>query len=114
MAISESARETVIRGVEMANRHNVMVSFDVNIRRLLWPSLEEAVKAVEGVLRMVNVLFQDENEAELLFGTREPRVVFKEAEGRFGISRVVLKMGLRGPWPSGMGRWLRLRHFKYQ
>jgi hypothetical protein len=47
----------VIRGVEMANRHNVMVSFDVNIRRLLWPSLEEAVKAVEGVLRMVNVLF---------------------------------------------------------
>ncbi|MFP3238355.1 MAG: bifunctional 2-dehydro-3-deoxygluconokinase/2-dehydro-3-deoxygalactonokinase [Caldivirga sp.] len=101
MAISDSARETVIRGMEMANRHNVMVSFDVNIRRLLWPSLEEAVKAVEGVLKMVNVLFLDENEAELLFGTREPKVVFKEAEGRFGISRVVLKMGLRG----SMAKW---------
>ncbi|WP_291767105.1 bifunctional 2-dehydro-3-deoxygluconokinase/2-dehydro-3-deoxygalactonokinase [Caldivirga sp. UBA161] len=101
MAISDSAREAAFRGVEIARRRNVMVSFDVNIRRLLWPSIEDAVKAVEVVLRNVNVLFLDENEAELLFGTKDPQGVFREAEARFGISRVILKMGLKG----SVARW---------
>lgn len=96
MAISQSAREAVYKAVDVAERRGVMVSFDVNIRRLLWPSIEAAVKAIEPVLRKVNMLFLDENEAEYIFGTRNPEDVFKEAEARYGIRRVVLKMGLKG------------------
>ncbi len=96
MAISESAHKAVLKAIDVAYRRGVMVSFDVNIRRLLWPSIEDAVKAVEEILSKVNVLFLDENEAKWLFNAETPEDAYREARSRFGIGRVVYKMGLKG------------------
>ena len=74
-------------GVEVARKSSVPVSFDVNYRRKLWRNADDAVRAFMDILRFVDILFLDENEADLLLGVSNPVDVFRELSSRFGIGR---------------------------
>lgn len=112
LAISDSARETAKRGVEVARKNGVPVSFDVNYRRKLWRNADDAVRAFMDILRFVDILFLDENEADLLLGVSNPVDVFRELSSRFGIDRVVLKLGLRGSIINWKGKVVRVDAYR--
>jgi len=55
--ISLSCRETVLAAVRLAREGGVVVSYDPNLRRKLWPSLDEARAAMQEVLPFVDIVF---------------------------------------------------------
>ena len=66
-ALSESCRQTVLRGCEEARRRGKTVSFDVNYRARLW-SPEAAREAIMPILPQVDLLICTETDARLVLG----------------------------------------------
>jgi 2-dehydro-3-deoxygluconokinase/2-dehydro-3-deoxygalactonokinase len=112
LAISDSARSTTIRGLEVARGKGVLASFDVNFRRKLWREVKEAVDALLGALRITDILFLDDEEAKLLLNTSNPDDIFKELRSRFGIDKVILKLGVRGSMANWEGRVVKVNAFQ--
>jgi 2-dehydro-3-deoxygluconokinase len=55
-AISPSCRETVLAAVRLAREQGVLISYDPNLRRKLWPSLAEARAAMHEVLPFADIV----------------------------------------------------------
>jgi len=55
-AISPSCRDTVLAAVRLARERGVLVSYDPNLRRKLWPSLAEARAAMQEVLPFADIV----------------------------------------------------------
>ncbi|MCI8624355.1 MAG: sugar kinase [Provencibacterium sp.] len=105
-ALSESCRRTVLHAARLARRHGVLVSVDPNIRLKLWGP-EEARPVLTELLREADIALMGLDEAELLFGLREPEAVF----GRLfemGVQTAALKAGAEGAWAAVPGERLRL------
>jgi 2-dehydro-3-deoxygluconokinase len=95
-AISPSCRETVVAAVRLAREQGVLVSYDPNLRRKLWPSLAEARAAVQEVLPFADIVLPSAPEeiAELLeVRTPEEGV---ESLWRAGVGTVAVKLGDKG------------------
>lgn len=101
LAISESARLAALRAMREAKKGGALVSFDLNIRRKLWRDMGEAIKVMKEAMSNVDVVFMDEEEAMMMLGQREISSMLKEAEKVFGISKVIIKRGIRG----SIARW---------
>ncbi len=111
MAISDTARSAAFRGLEVAHGRGVTTSFDVNYRRKLWMRVEDAVNVLSKALSFVDIVFLDEEEANLLLGVSAVDDVFRELRSRFGIDKIVLKLGLKGSmayWEVGSLRPMHL------
>jgi 2-dehydro-3-deoxygluconokinase len=94
LALSPTAREAVFAAVERARNAGILVSFDVNHRRALWPD-SEASCVIGELLPMVDMLFAGLDEAQLLASGTDPETLAR-AIGRLGPREVVLKMGALG------------------
>jgi 2-dehydro-3-deoxygluconokinase len=94
LAISASARETVLQAIAAARTAGVQVSFDLNFRPRLW-SREEALAATLQVLRDTDLFFPSVDEIALLTGIEEPEAVVRWSHAH-GARRVALKLGARG------------------
>ena len=68
-ALSESAAQTVIEALKIANRMGVKTSYDLNYRSKLW-SPEEAQKATREIMPYINVLFGNEEDFEKCLGLK--------------------------------------------
>lgn len=75
MAISESARETVIEAVRLARKHGVKVSFDPNLRLKLW-SIKEARQFILPLAEEADYFLPGLDELRLLYDTNEDDEVF--------------------------------------
>jgi sugar/nucleoside kinase (ribokinase family) len=92
----EDSRTAIYRAVEIAGDSGVPVCFDVNMRPTLWRSVEDARAACQPVIDMVTMLKLSVDDAEILFGRREPEAIFAAASGRVPIC--LLTDGSRGAW----------------
>ncbi|RAK22071.1 5-dehydro-2-deoxygluconokinase [Anoxybacillus vitaminiphilus] len=95
-ALSESCRETVMHGIEIARKHGVKVVFDPNVRKKLWPE-EKARKTLLEIASKADIVLPGIDEAEFMFGQAAPEQLGK----RFlehGASLVVLKVGANGAY----------------
>ncbi|WP_188597122.1 sugar kinase [Thermocladium modestius] len=101
LAISESARSAAMLAMDEARRAGALVSLDLNIRRKLWRNMDEAVDVVGKAMAKAGVVFMDEEEASMILGAEGVDAAFREAERRFGLTKVVLKLGRRG----SVARW---------
>lgn len=63
---SDPIRSTTYQAVQIAKAAGALISFDVNYRPNLWPSPEEALKQIRGMLPQANLLKVNEVELELL------------------------------------------------
>lgn len=103
LAISESARSAAMLAMDEARRAGALVSLDLNIRRKLWRNMDEAVDVVGKAMAKAGVVFMDEEEASMILGAEGGvDAAFREAERRFGLTKVVLKLGRRG---GSVARW---------
>ncbi|HEY5561400.1 MAG TPA: sugar kinase [Clostridiaceae bacterium] len=93
-AISNSAKETVLKAIDIARENNVLVSFDPNIRLKLW-SIEEARPVLLEIASKADIIFPGADEAKLLIGTEEPEEVAREFIKR-GAIYVAVKLGAKG------------------
>lgn len=93
-ALSQSAKETTLRAIDIAKEAGVTVSFDPNIRLKLW-SLEDAKETILEICQKVDVLFPGIDESEILLGTTDTTEILERFHA-MGVSEIALKLGKEG------------------
>ncbi|MCL7745735.1 sugar kinase [Halalkalibacter alkaliphilus] len=94
-AIDSKKNINVIKkAIILAKEQKMLISFDPNIRLKLW-SKEDAKAALTEFLPYVDILLTGLDEAEMLFGTNDPKTIIAECK-QFGISYVAIKLGDKG------------------
>jgi 2-dehydro-3-deoxygluconokinase len=68
-ALGDSVADITREACRAAKRNGVMVSADLNFRKKLWP-VEQARKVMGELMQYVDVLFTNEEEAEVVFGIK--------------------------------------------
>ncbi|MEM3096914.1 MAG: sugar kinase [Nitrososphaerota archaeon] len=94
-ALSETARAATFKAVDSAVSRGVQVSFDTNIRPVLWKSGDRAVQTLTPIIEKTDILFTDPADASVLLSTSDIDDVIKIFLG-MGVDTVVLKLGERG------------------
>jgi len=90
-ALSESARSTVAHALDLARKHNVRASLDLNIRLKLW-SKEEASAELKKLAHDIELLSGGVDEYEIVFGGGDPEQNLKIAADR-GIKIAIMTNG---------------------
>lgn len=93
-AVSESARATVYRAVELARSAGLTVALDPNIRLKLW-DVETARRVLLDLITQVDIVYPGDAEGQILFGTADPEAIARAAM-RLGPKTVVVKQGEKG------------------
>ncbi len=93
-AISESSRAAVDAAIDRARAGGTLVSYDVNVRPRLWPTLT-AREAAESVIPRADVVFVSAEDAGHLYGDEPLESVARRLVDA-GPRLVVVKMGERG------------------
>ncbi|MEM7333946.1 MAG: sugar kinase [Chloroflexota bacterium] len=70
LPLSDSINEILHTAVSKAKARNIPVSFDMNYRSRIWTP-EEAVTAVEPIIKQVNILFFARGDIEIMYGKQE-------------------------------------------
>ncbi|MFC4387934.1 sugar kinase [Gracilibacillus marinus] len=94
-ALSETCYETIMYAISLANKHNVPVVFDPNIRVKLWSSKEKAREVIKTIAKRADIVLPGVSEAQYIFGD----YTISEYANFFlenGPSKVVLKEGSKG------------------
>ena len=94
LAISESARATVLEAIALARAGGTRISFDLNYRPRLW-SRELALEVTLRVLRDTDLFLPSVDEIETLAGVGDPHGVIRWGH-EHGARQVALKLGARG------------------
>ena len=97
----EVSRAAIYRAVALAQESGVPVCFDVNMRPSLWESMADARHICRPVLDNATILKLSVDDADVLFGHRDPEAIFAAAIG--GDSVRLLTDGGRGAWFRGAG-----------
>ncbi len=92
--IHEPARSATLRAVELAERHNLMRSFDPNLRLSLWPSAEAARAAMLALTPRMNVIKVNADELEFLTGGHDEAAARQLLTG--AVELVLVTDGPRG------------------
>lgn len=95
-ALSESCLETVVKAIELARKHGVIVVFDPNFRRKLW-SEKQAKEVLLHIASQADIVLPGVDEAELLTGKSEPEKMAQQLYSN-GASCVVIKLGEKGAY----------------
>lgn len=93
-AISHSMRDAVSEAINLAQKSNVLVSYDTNLRLKLW-SLDDAKSAIFAAMAKTDIAFPSDDEAELLTGLTAPDEIIRHFLN-LGVKIVVLKRGENG------------------
>lgn len=94
LALSATARDTVVRAVEIARLHGTTVSFDVNHRARLWPA-DEAAPVLRALAEQADIVFAGDHEAALLASGETP-LALAHAIAELGPREVIVKSGADG------------------
>jgi 2-dehydro-3-deoxygluconokinase len=95
MALSQSARDTVLAVARQAKEQGCTVMFDPNYRPALWPGAREAEASQREVLPYVDWYLCGEGEGRLLFGAASAPEV-RGAVCAAGAGSAAIRLGARG------------------
>ncbi|MDY3031340.1 MAG: carbohydrate kinase [Clostridia bacterium] len=91
-----SVREATRYAVELAKKHNLLISFDPNMREPLWPSLQAAKNEIEYGLSKCDILKISDNELEFMTGTDDHDKAARMLKDKYDISIVFATLGKGG------------------
>jgi 2-dehydro-3-deoxygluconokinase len=94
-ALSHSAREATAVAVRLAADAGVTVCFDPNVRRRLWPDLEEARRTLLPLIERSQIVLLGHAEATLLTDEEDPGAAAQWLARR-GVTTVAVKLGAEG------------------
>ncbi len=96
MALSDSCRDMVTKVAAEVRKAGRTVSFDVNYRQRLW-SAEKAKRAVDSVLKDVNLLISTLDDVRKVFNlTDSPQDVCKKLHETYGCPWIIITLGGEG------------------
>lgn len=98
--VAEPSRRATFRAVEIARQAGALVSFDVNYRPSLWHSPGDALRQIQRMIPLVDLVKVNEGELKLLQGEAETAVA-AAALLQQGPTLCILTQGAAGSY----GRW---------
>lgn len=109
-ALSDSCHNACLKALEIASQEKVTVSFDTNIRLRLW-SGERARSIVVPMLKKANIVLTEPEDAEVLFGEKEPERIIKILHS-LGVETAVVKLAEEGAVASKSGEIVKKTAYK--
>ncbi len=94
-ALSENCFEASRKLMELARMHNVRISFDPNLRPMLWSSKEKMVSSINSLAKLADIVMPGIGEGETLMGSRDPEKI-SDFYIDNGAKTVVVKLGTKG------------------
>ncbi|MBR3722072.1 MAG: sugar kinase [Selenomonadaceae bacterium] len=91
-ALSDSCCAAAERLMKDARAHGATVSFDPNLRPMLWPNKEKMVATLNKLADNADLVLPGLGEGETLIGTRNPKEIADFYIGK-GAKSVVIKLG---------------------
>jgi sugar/nucleoside kinase (ribokinase family) len=92
LALSASTRDFAFRAVQVARDHGVTVSFDTNLRPVLWPSTAEMIDITHQMVALADIVLPGASEGQVLLGTKDPIEIGRTYLG-MGATTVIVKDG---------------------
>lgn len=114
VALSENCKKAVEIGISKAKEFGTKVSFDVNYRSKLW-SPEEAFKALDPILRNVDILLVTKDDVKNVLkiqGTYEEMIT--ELDEKYNPEVVVLTLGSEGAMALKDGKIYRAEPYELE
>lgn len=93
---ADPSRTATLNAAEFARQQGVTVSFDPNLREMLWDSLEEAKKMILEGLRFTDILKVSEEELLFLAGTSDLDIGSRWIWSSFAIPLIFVTQGKKG------------------
>jgi 2-dehydro-3-deoxygluconokinase len=90
-AISESAKSTLLKAIEIAKSNQVKISLDLNIRKKLW-SDENARDTLAKIANEIDLIIGGVKEFELVFGSVDPELNLQSAMSK-GVTLAIMTNG---------------------
>lgn len=94
-ALSPTCRKAVFRAVEIANRNDVTVSFDPNLRLKLWEDRDELRAVMEELFEQADLVLPGIEEGRVVLGTDDPETIGERLID-YGAEAVAVKLGAEG------------------
>ena len=92
----EPTRGATVKALEYAMKHQVMVTFDPNLRPPLWRNLQEAKEQIWYGLSQCSAVKMSEEELEFITGERSLDRGVEAVRNRFDIPLICITMGKQG------------------
>lgn len=89
-------REATERAVSIAESNGAIVSFDPNLRSVLWNDIEEARNSIKYGLQHCHILKISDNEIQWLTGVSNFDKAVENIQAKFNIPMILLSMGKSG------------------
>lgn len=92
----EGVREATKTAIEIAKKAGAIISFDPNLRPLLWNDLEEAKEQIHYGLKNCNILKISDNEIRWFTGIEDFEEGIRFLQKNYDISLILLSLGKDG------------------
>ena len=92
LALSPSCRQTVVALMKEARRRGVSVSFDTNLRPMLWPDTETMASVINDAAQYADIVMPALSEGKILTGLDDEQAIAGYYLER-GAKLVVIKLG---------------------
>lgn len=98
-ALSQSCRNATFHLIEAARAHDLLVSFDPNLRPSLWESEEAMIRTINELASMSDIVLPGTGEGKILMGSDDPETIARFYRS-IGVDTVIVKDGSRGAFVS--------------
>lgn len=92
----DPSRSATVQALEYAKKHEVLVTFDPNLRPPLWRNLQEAKEQIWFGLSQCSAVKMSEEELEFITGERSLDRGVEAVRNRFDIPLICITMGRQG------------------
>lgn len=106
------SKETTQKLVKYAKDKGKKISFDVNLRELLWSDLHSAYQQISAVLPYVDILKVSEEELEFLTKSQDHLDSVKKLSTIYGIPLILVTYGAKGSAVYYQGEFVFVEPFK--
>ncbi|MBM7556112.1 aminoimidazole riboside kinase [Halanaerobacter jeridensis] len=96
--IDDPARSSTKYAVQMAQKNDILVSYDPNLRMNLWSNAEVAKTRIMSVLDDVDILKISEEELEFITGTMDAEKGAQELAQEYDIPLIYITWGSKGAY----------------
>jgi len=94
---TEPARETTLYTVKKAKEHGALISYDPNLRELLWESLSEAREVISNAMQYCDIVKVSEEELNFLTGMDDvDNALLQLFKQNNSLKTLVVTMGSKG------------------
>ncbi|MFP4021479.1 MAG: carbohydrate kinase family protein [Halanaerobium sp.] len=96
--IDEPARSATKKGIELAHQNEMLISYDPNLREMLWDSLAEAKDMILSVIDEVDIVKVSEEELEFLTGEEDIKKGARKLKSDYKIPILLITCGSKGSY----------------